>query len=899
MATIFVSPGVYTKEQDFSVFASRIGITRLGLVGKTEKGPAFEAIKVTSTDEFLLRFGNTRPNLPLTYVANSFLAQANDLTISRVLGAGGFTNSPAWIIPAVKTASYTGETTVSGATFTAPTPDYVGLTYNITFEENLVMNDGAVSAETAVGTSILVNYNGCTMAEIVTGLGLDANWTAFGVVAAGGDAVNDIVNGLVTIAPNIASYTGMTMAILRSKQSSAGVKYFDEETDAQIGTTGMVNPLSDFVISGSTGPLTAYTNGLVVSLDETKDNYIVKVFGKNPKVITGAINLYVEEIYPHYIREAVARGALAGALGSSLIYKTDEVYTDYGDDYTHSITPWIVSRVVGGEVHKLFRFHTISDGDASAREIKISIANLDVNNYTFDVIVRRFEDTDATASQTALEKYSNVTLDDTQSNFIGKYIGTWDEEYPSKSMFITVELANRYPENSVPAGFEGYELRGADGTEAGGADIYYKTTYFSGDSIFKTYLGISELGYTSLTSSIISVKNSVKSVESDLFVYHGGYTTSAITTTKGFHMENIADSTKFVSGDKNSLTAYTKDANTGIIDKAKLKFTLVPVGGFDGFNKYKTYENTYEEFLEAETNNYEMFKEACDVFANPESVDINLLATPGVDYQNNTGIIKYALNMIEDRADTLYVIDAPRLAIVDGDGSIQRGTPEEAVNALESTGIDSNYSATYWPWIQIEDTISGKYTYQAPTLLAVKTLALTDNVAAPWFAPAGLNRATAGTSIKRTDLKLTKGQRDVLYGGRINPIASFVQQGVVIWGQKTLQVRQSALDRINIRRLLLQVRRLISAAALTLLFEQNDQTLRDQFLAKVEPILLQIQNQRGLTAFRVVMDDSNNTAETIDRNMLIGKIQLKPTRTAEYIDLTFQVLPTGANFEDF
>jgi hypothetical protein len=803
MGTIFISPGVYTKEQDFTVFASRIGITRLGLVGKTEKGPAFEAIKVSSADEFLLRFGGTKPELPLGYVANSFLAQANDLTVSRVLGAGGFTNSPAWLI--------------------------------------------TMSASTAI-TSV---------------------------------------------------YSGATLAILRSKKDNSGVAYFNEQTDVTIGTTGMVNALSNFIISASTGPLTAYTNGLSVSLDETKDNYIVKVFGKNPKVLTDSINLYVEEIYPHFIREAVGRGLMTGIFASALTYKTDDAYTDYTSDYTHSITPWVVSRVVGGEVHKLFKFHTISDGDASAREVKISIANIDVNNYTFDVIVRRFEDTDATASQTALERYSNVTLDDGASNFIGKVIGTWDEEYPSKSMFITVELATRYPENSVPAGFEGYNLRGTASSSATTPDIFYKTTYYSGDSIFKTYLGISELGYTSLTSSVISVRNSVKSIESDLFVYHGACSTSAITTTKGFHMENIADSRYFVFGDKATLSAYTKTDTSDIIDKAKLKFTLVPTGGFDGFNKYKSFEYTYEEFMETQANNYVKFKEAIAVFENPEAVDINLLATPGIDFQNNTGLVKYALDMVESRADVLYVVDSPRITLVAGDGTIQRGTPEEVVNALESTGIDSNYAATYWPWIQIEDSISGKYTYQAPTLLAIKTLALTDNVSAPWYAPAGLNRATAGTSVKKTDLKLTKEHRDTLYNGRINPIVSFVQQGIVIWGQKTLQVRQSALDRINIRRLLLQVRRLISAAALTLLFEQNDQTLRDQFLAKVEPILLQIQNQRGLTAFKVVMDDSNNTAETIDRNMLIGKIQLKPTRTAEFIDLTFQVLPTGASFEDF
>ena len=315
--------------------------------------------------------------------------------------------------------------------------------------------------------------------------------------------------------------------------------------------------------------------------------------------------------------------------------------------------------------------------------------------------------------------------------------------------------------------------------------------------------------------------------------------------------------------------------------------------------KYKLYEEPWEEFAESQTNNYDQFKTAVDIFTNPEEVDINILATPGVDFNNNTSLVKYALGVIEDRADALYIIDAPRLATTDANGVVEKGTADAVVSALESTGIDSNYAATYWPWIQIEDTISGKYTYQPPTLLVVKTLALTDNVAAPWFAPAGLNRAVAGTSVKRTDVKLSKTDRDTLYGGRINPIASFVQQGIVIWGQKTLQVRQSALDRINIRRLLLQVRRLIAAASLTLLFEQNDQTLRDQFLAKVEPILLQIQNQRGLSAFRVVMDDSNNTSETIDRNMLIGKIQIKPTPTAEFIDLTFQVLPTGASFEDF
>lgn len=791
MATIFVSPGVYTKEQDFSVFASRIGITRLGLVGKTEKGPAFEPIKISSSDEFALRFGGTDPELPLSYVANSFLGQSNELTVTRLLGNTGFVNSPAWIIA----ASMTG------------------------------------------------------------------------------------------------SSSGATLAILRSKKNQiSNTFYFDQESDIKIGA--ITTTLADFILSGTTGPLTAETNsGFTVSLDETKDSYITKILGKSPKVIAGLPNLYVERIYPHFIREAVNRGAILN-IYSATVFSQEAAYTDFEDTYTNAITPWVVGRVVGGQVRELFRVQTISDGDNSSREIKISIANIDIVNYTFDLIVRRFDDTDATASSTALERWSNLSFDPRSTTYIGKVIGTTDESYPRKSMFITVDIAENVPTTSVPAGFKGYPLRasGVSGTTAPG--IYYKTEYFSGDSKFKTYLGISELAYTSLTQNQVSVRNSVKTLEADLFAYDGAVASGTVTT-KGFHLENTADANNFVSGNKNSLTAYTNEAQT-LIDKTLLKFTLVPYGGFDGWDKYKQYSYTYEEFTDAYQDNVDAFKAGIDTMANPEEVDINLFATPGIDFSNNETLVRYALDTMENRADSLYIIDSPRITV-----GTEKGTPEELVARLEATGIDSNYSATYWPWIQIEDNSSNLYTYQSPTLLVVRAIAFTDNVAAPWFAPAGLNRGLAGAGVIRTDVKLGKDERDVLYGGRINPVAYYIQQGISLWGQKTLQVRQSALDRINVRRLLLQVRRLVAAASLGLVFEQNDQTLRDQFLAKVEPILLQIQNQRGLTAFKVVMDDSNNTADTIDRNTLVGKIQLKPTRTAEFIDLTFQVLPTGARFEDF
>ena len=791
MASKFLSPGVFTAEQDFTVFASRVGLTRLGLVGKTQKGPAFEPIKIETTDDFLLRFGNTDPDLALPYVAQTFLSQSNELNVTRILGSTGFENSGAWLI-----------TAGSGST-----------------------NSGA------------------------------------------------------------------TLAVLRSKRNQiSGDFYFNQESDVTIAN--ITGPLNAFTLSATTGPLTAETNsGITVSLDETSQDYIVNKLTKNPEIIDGDVHLYVEKIFPHYLREAVARGEVSD-LDPQLVYTTDPAYTDYNDSYTNAITPWVVSRVVGSDVKNLFRVQTISDGDSSNTEIKISIQNLDVTNNRFDLLVRRFSDTDATASSSALERFTNLSMNEADTNFIGRAIGTTNEEYPRQSNFITVDIATSYPDNSIPAGFRGYDQRSTGVSGSAAADIYYKTTYLSGDSIFRTYMGISELAYTSLTSDQISFRNAVKTVESDLFQYNGGVS-SGITTTKGFHMENTADSNSFVSGEFNSLTGYTNEAGT-LIDRNKLKFTLVPAGGFDGFDKYATFENTYEEFTAAYADNVNQFKAAIDTFENVEEVDINVFATPGIDYSNNLPLVKHALEMVETRFDSLYVIDAPRLTA----GEV-KGTPEEAVAILESTGIDSSYACTYWPWIQINDVNNNKYTWQSPTLMAVESFAFTDNVANPWFAPAGMNRGRANSIVVRGDIKPNKESRDVLYQGRINPIATFIQEGVVIFGQKTLQVNASALDRINVRRLLLQVRRLIAAASLTLVFEQNDQTLRDQFLSRVEPILLNIQNQRGLTGFNVVMDDTNNTPETIDRNTLVGKIQLKPTPTAEFIDLTFQVLPTGANFEDF
>ena len=214
----------------------------------------------------------------------------------------------------------------------------------------------------------------------------------------------------------------------------------------------------------------------------------------------------------------------------------------------------------------------------------------------------------------------------------------------------------------------------------------------------------------------------------------------------------------------------------------------------------------------------------------------------------------------------------------------------------EAATIDSSYAATYWPWLQTVDPDLGSQVWVPASAMMPGVYAFNDKSTAAWFAPAGLNRGGLSTVI-RAERALTNGQRDSLYQGNVNPIATFPNTGVVVFGQKTLQKKASALDRVNVRRLLITMKNFISQVADNLVFEQNTTATRNSFLSAVNPYLSSIQQRQGLYAFKVVMDDSNNTPDVIDRNQLVGQIFVQPTKTAEFIYLDFTILPTGASFE--
>ena len=212
-----------------------------------------------------------------------------------------------------------------------------------------------------------------------------------------------------------------------------------------------------------------------------------------------------------------------------------------------------------------------------------------------------------------------------------------------------------------------------------------------------------------------------------------------------------------------------------------------------------------------------------------------------------------------------------------------------------ASGIDTNYAAVYYPWVKVLDTAQNKPVLVPPSVIVPGAIAASDAIAAEWFAPAGLNRGVLGNVIE-AKIRLNQKERDKLYDAKINPIATFPQTGVCIWGQKTLQERSTALDRINVRRLLIALKKFIASSSRYLVFEQNTNATRNRFLNIVNPYLESVQQRQGLYAFKVVMDDTNNTPAVIDRNQLVGQIYLQPTKTAEFIVLDFNILPTGATF---
>ena len=303
--------------------------------------------------------------------------------------------------------------------------------------------------------------------------------------------------------------------------------------------------------------------------------------------------------------------------------------------------------------------------------------------------------------------------------------------------------------------------------------------------------------------------------------------------------------------------------------------------GANGNTRLKMYDEIDVSSIQGVEAAY--YTASLNLLENTDEYDFEILTIPGVTIYNGTTATNAAINCVTQRGDAIAIIDTYNYG----------ATLNQAIT--QATSIDSSYGATYWPWVQVVGNETGKLVWVPASTVMPGVYATNDRLGAEWFAPAGFNRGGVGGVIT-TERKLSPSDRDKLYLAKVNPIAQFPGNGTVVFGQKTLQTASTALDRVNVRRLLIELKRTIGNIGNTLLFEQNTAATRNRFINQVNPFLESIQQRQGLFSYRVVMDDTNNTAEVIDRNQMVGQIFIQPTKTAEYIILDFNVTPTGVEF---
>ena len=920
-----VSPGIYTEEKDVTYSVKSLGITSLGLVGETLYGPAFENIEIQNWSEFVDYFGGTStekfrgsglPKYELPYIAKSYLEESKRLNVVRVLGLSGYHAGPFWAVkdsggtPIVIIRSKMAYGANGGNICSAATDNASAIVKNVVikaYEESIYTSECAETGE-------------------VTTISGDTNFQ-LNVVCNDGYGYNTEYKYNVTLDPSHPNYiynvlsnrpdTGTTPIYVEAVYEGA----LNGKIDISSMITGSNESVKEIIyfevgketeLKDDTGVTTGYSYNLKLTNSENVENVkeIKEIEGLTKKTTTySATTASLDDV--KYI--------------SSEIDVPTSAYDDYLEGYRAAQTPWIVSdaSVNSGTsktatMRKLFRFITISDGNAANYQIKVSIQNIKPEDGTFDVIVRDFYDTDA--APIILERFSKCNLVEGDAGYIAYKIGTSDGGFVAKSKYILVEMADTEDlRNNVPAGFLGYPIP-SYGATGNPINMKYNTLYNPQIKAKKQYFGISD----------------ITGIDVDMLSYKGRLFYDGSVIRNGFHMDASIDSatTVYVDGvagyeftsvsnEKVTATQYAPRLinaayidNTLYADIKTRKFTVCFYGGFDGWDVNRA-ERTNKDNYKASrysmegssaftrvidqnglnlplnlpstaiTSDYYAYLAGYRVFANPQDIDINIFATPGINWYNHTLLTEEAIDVIEDAddgrgGDALYIMASPKGM-----------DAYELAHIFESVGINSSYACTYAPWVMYYDASNKRYLDLPVTKDVVRNMAATDNNSYPWFAPAGIERGNV--NCVKAEYKTTLADEDELYENRVNPVKSFAQDGVKIWGNKTAYTVDSPLNRINVRRLMIRVKKLVTNAAKNLIFTQYDDTLEKQFRGLIDPILADVKANRGISDYRILTEV---TPETRDQHILPAKILIKPTPALEYISISFVVYPESVSFDE-
>ncbi len=684
------------------------------------------------------------------------------------------------------------------------------------------------------------------------------------------------VGGYQQAAPLAIFASGSSNQSLATKL--VGVLHSTAVGDEGVGFTG-ATVVSDDSIDGSfvINTLSAGVN-VSASILRTATNDLADVFGTSPfGVKTAYAYSYFENVASFY----------TGSAGNNIVITRVVLPTqDFAFDAQAAETSMVKSQLISAERYDLFKFVTLGYGTTYNTKFKVGISNVkaagedgSTDYSTFTVTIRSFGDTDK--RKVVLETFNNVNLDPASPNYIARRIGDryftigndgkitefGDYNNQSKYVRVVVSEAGSFPVSAAPFGH--------------GAYINPITTTNAAESL--------------LVPAVTYQTNSTGNTSSSPIYYAGfDFETMGVSLDNKQYLRPIPQ-TSFTGSNvvfafDSQLSLQMTGSNSA--DMVKRQFVLGFQQGFDGTNPTVKINlgldingaNSQGFNLSTSTASGSVaYQKAIAAISNADEYDINMVVTPGIIRMLHPSVTTAVIDMVEDRQDCFYIADF----------TTANATITEATEQANS--VDTNYAGTYYPWVKTIDTNTNKLLSVPPSVLLPAVYAANDAIGAEWFAPAGLNRGGISGAVSVLN-RLTHSERDTLYENKVNPIAAFPGQGIVAFGQKTLQDKASALDRINVRRLLITVKKFVASTSRFLIFEQNTAQTRARFINTVTPYLEAIQQRQGLYTFRVIMDETNNTPDVIDRNILAGQLFLQPTKTAEFIVIDFNILPTGASF---
>lgn len=1019
------SPGHYTQITDLQYAAKNFGITTLGLVGETLKGPAFEPIEVKNWKEYVSYFGGTSaekfkdtlfPKYELPYIAKEYLSASEQLYVCRVLGFSGYNAGKAFVVTATfsgkeypiavlrSRGSYTDVPAIKDNC--QPDNNYDKVSFRcdkVVISEyknaNATINNCDTTYQSATHSfdilksdkgkfTIEASLKGTTVGKYPVSLNpgdKDYIYNVLGVNPLfGGPAVfveelydimiDDLLeggNGTIK-SGETTTYQEITYNnVLAGENITAATDFVT--TYAQLANVGEVflysseiYPSGKYVketVSGgnnennqgeqggsSTAEQTvsysqeAMENGYAYICQKYKDGETIKYgyfkYGSTP---CGTLSENTADAV--YVKSYDKFFFLSGE--GKVIWAND--FSNYHEQFRCAVTPWIVSELKGtsegAQVKRLFRFYTISDGNCANEQIKVSIANIRPDAGTFDVLIRDYNDGDA--SPVVLESFKGVNMIPGDRRYIGLRIGTANGEYEAKSKYVLVDvIEDEVTKDCVPAGFLGYPVR-IYGTGIESPFFSYNTTYNEEIREKKQYFGLSDLNGVDVDMLSYKGKDaySFDNTERITEDYLSGY-------TKGFHLDarlskeyldavNATVTIDGIEGTKGAEWSVVGKENKGsdknlvpvigteyemagtIYENVNLrKFTVYPYGGFDGWDVYRGSRTNGDEFKASKykgaigpnntfsknvdattfslpnnyiTSDYYAYLAGAKQFENPEIFEINLFATPGIDYVHQNFLTSEIIDIIENRLDCFYVVTTPDKPAGATDAVDEMFSPADAAENVELAAVDTYYASTYYPWAKYYDSDNSIYINLPATRDVLRNMADTDNKRFPWIAPAGLERGVVKARNLRFFPKLE--DRDTVYDGRINSLIKFSKDGIRVWGNKTLYVCDDTnpMNRINTVRGLLYIRKIIIESTRGLFFEPNDVTLCDEFESIVRPILDQAEADRGIVDYRL---ETSQTPEQQDLHELSGNMFVKFTPDLEYIELNFVVTPLGISFED-